>query len=60
MGVVARQFDGVMCVLCGKRPSSPTGEHVWPDWFFEMFPPADIDEEAHYETWIGRQPVLNR
>lgn len=53
---MAKQFDGAVCVLCGTRPSSRTGEHVWTEWFFEVFPVS----EGRYTTSIGGRPVLRR
>jgi hypothetical protein len=53
---MAKQFDGAACVLCRRHPSTPTGEHVWPRWFFKIFPPAD----GPYETWIGSSAVRDR
>jgi hypothetical protein len=53
---MAKHFDDRTCVLCERRPSSPTGEHVWPRWLLKMFP---IDDGPY--TWsINGDPVLNR
>lgn len=53
---MAGQFEGQTCTLCGTRPSSPTGEHVWPRWLLEMFP-AD---EGPYAWYVNEQPVVKR
>lgn len=52
---MAKQFDGKTCVFC-PRPSSRGGEHVWPQWFLDMFPP----EEGPYTSWVNGEPVLKR
>ena len=52
-----KQFEGEMCVLCRARPSSPTGEHVWPRWLLlEMFRPVD----GPYSWWISGTQVVRR
>ena len=51
-----KQFDGQLCVLCNLRPSSPTGEHVWPDWFLDLFPESD----GPYSRLISGQPEVKR
>jgi hypothetical protein len=49
-----KQFEDKTCVLCRRRPSSPTGEHVWPRWLLKMFRPGEY-------TWsISGEPVLKR
>ena len=52
-----KQFEGEMCVLCRARPSSPTGEHVWPRWLLlEMFRPVD----GPYSWWKSGTQVVKR
>jgi hypothetical protein len=51
-----KQFEGKTCVLCRRRPSSPTGEHVWPRWLLKMFPPG----EKQYTWWISGEQVSKR
>jgi hypothetical protein len=36
-----RQFEGMTCVLCLCRESSPNGEHVLPSWFMDQFPESE-------------------
>jgi hypothetical protein len=50
-----KQFEGKTCVLCQVRPSSPTGEHVWPLWLLKAFPPG-----KGYTWWIDGEQLLNR
>lgn len=51
-----KQFEGASCALCRDRPSSPTGEHVWPSWFLRFFGPA----EGPYSWSVNGEPVLRR
>jgi len=53
---VPRQFDGRICVLCGFRPSSPTGEHAWTKWFLSLFP----ESEGPYTRYINGEPEKKR
>jgi hypothetical protein len=51
-----KQLRGETCVLCQVRPSSPTGEHVWPRWLLKRYPPG----EGKYAWWVSGKPVLKR
>ena len=51
-----RQFEGQLCVLCRVRPSSPTGEHIWPEWLLAMFP----ESKGPYTRWIDGEPERRR
>jgi hypothetical protein len=53
---VSRQFEGHMCALCCTRPSSPTGEHVWPAWFLDSFP----ESEGPYTRHVNGHPETKR
>ena len=55
-GTVPRQFDGQRCALCSSRPSSPTGEHVWPRWYLESFP----DSEGPYTRLVDGRAETKR
>ena len=44
------------CFLCGAQPSTPTGEHVWPQWLLKEFPVSD----GPYVTEKNGHAVLNR
>lgn len=50
-----RQFANESCIFC-QRPSSRSGEHVWPQWFLAMFPV----EDGPYTWWIDGVPLANR
>lgn len=51
-----KQFDGVKCVLCLVRESSPSSEHVFPKWFLRLFP-ADA---GPYLWYVNGEPVRKR
>jgi hypothetical protein len=43
------------CFLCGSEPSTPKGEHAWPQWLLTReFPPS----AGPYATEINQQAVL--
>ena len=44
------------CFLCGSEPSTPTGEHVWPQWLLKEFPVSD----GPYVTERNGRAVTNR
>src|SRR5882724_8374692 len=44
------------CFLCGSEPSTPAGEHVWPQWLLKEFPVSD----GPYITEKNGHAVLNR
>lgn len=51
-----KQFHGQTCALCRIRPSSPTGEHVWPTWLLALFP----ESEGPYTRYVNGWPETKR
>lgn len=51
-----RQFTNKICILCQERPSSPSGEHVWTEWFLSEFPESD----GPYRRYINGEPERKR
>ena len=51
-----RRFEGETCALCRTRPSSPTGEHVWPSWFLKQFG----DSDGPYTRFINGRAETKR
>ena len=53
---MTKQFYGQVCALCHIRPSSTTGEHVWPVWFLELFP----ESEGPYTRYVNGRADTKR
>ena len=48
---------GALCALCRMRPSTPTGEHIWPSWYLRN---QDRRGAGPFAWTHNGEPILDR